>query len=87
MDTFTYTTPPLAKKGPAWLNFRSAEVLEDSGLRYCIVGNPVARLLGSQVLVGDLFLAISDEQLEDARSTILKNRFTAIEQKKPLLRR
>ena len=76
------TQPPFSRKRDLHgSTFDLQMALEDSGLIYRIVGDPVARLLGSQVLVGGLSLAISDEQLEDARSILLKNSFTAIEQK------
>lgn len=47
-----------------WPKLRPSEILEDAGLRHCVVGETVAKVLGSDPVVFDLFLAVADEQLE-----------------------
>ncbi|KAJ2930358.1 hypothetical protein H1R20_g6688, partial [Candolleomyces eurysporus] len=55
-----------------------AEALEDAGIRHCVVGDVVAWLLGSDVVLFDTFVLIADEQLDDAHNVILSNGFREV---------
>ncbi|KAK2795564.1 hypothetical protein FQN51_000418 [Onygenales sp. PD_10] len=56
-----------------WCYLRTAEILEESGLRYCIVGDAIAKILGYPLIISDLLLAVADEQLDAARSILITN--------------
>ncbi|KAK2795336.1 hypothetical protein FQN50_009762 [Emmonsiellopsis sp. PD_5] len=56
-----------------WRYLRTAEILEQSGLRYCIVGDVVAKILGYPLAISDLLLAVADEELDTARSILMTN--------------
>lgn len=61
-----------------WPKLRTSEILEDTGLRHCVVGETVAKVLGSDPYVIDLFLAVADERLEEAYSILLQHKFIDI---------
>ncbi|PUU80881.1 hypothetical protein B9Z19DRAFT_1078339 [Tuber borchii] len=50
--------------------FVPAGILERAGIKHCIVGNAVVRLYGSDLVIADLDLAISDEQVGLALSVL-----------------
>ncbi|RXW23129.1 hypothetical protein EST38_g2724 [Candolleomyces aberdarensis] len=55
-----------------------AEAFEGVGIRHCVVGDLVAWLLGSDVVLFDTFVLIADEQLDAARNVILSNGFREV---------
>ncbi|RHZ62151.1 uncharacterized protein CDV56_107593 [Aspergillus thermomutatus] len=61
-----------------WPEFRASEILEISGLRHSIVGDAIIRILGYPLVISDLYLAIADEQLQDAYSILLDNGFNDV---------
>lgn len=69
MAEYVYKFP--LKEQSFWPALWAAELLESAGLQHCIVGDTVARLLGSPTCVCCLFIAVSDEQLEDGRRILL----------------
>lgn len=52
--------------------------MEDAGLRHCVVGETIAKVLGSDPYVIDLFLVVADEQLEETYSILLEHEFIDI---------
>jgi len=43
--------------------FKAAEILEQHSYRACIVGDTATVVYSSDFIIGDLFVAITDEQL------------------------
>lgn len=52
-------------------NWRLEEILDAASVRHCLVGDLVARALGFPLIPSSAHLAIADEQLENARSTLV----------------
>jgi hypothetical protein len=61
-----------------WPKLRASEILEVSGLRHCVVGEALAKVLDIPFVVFDLYLAVADEQLDDAYSILLEHKFIDI---------
>ncbi|KAI9759762.1 MAG: hypothetical protein M1840_003090 [Geoglossum simile] len=55
--------------------FKAAEILEQHGHRACIVGDVASVVYGSDLVIGDIFMAIADEQLQPAFQMLLGRGF------------
>jgi hypothetical protein len=55
--------------------FKAAEILEQHGYRACIVGDAASVVYGSDLVIGDIFMAIADEQLQPAFQMLLGRGF------------
>ena len=60
--------------------FRAAEILEENGYRSCIVGDAAALVYGSDLMISDIHIAVTDEQIQDARTTLLSHGFLELPQ-------
>lgn len=78
MDTFRM--PYDWRKSSFWPEIRAAEILEDGGIRSCIVGDLVTGYYGGDIFPSDVHIAIADEQLEEARCMLLKKAFIEVPQ-------
>lgn len=68
------------RKSIFWPEICAAEVLEDGGIRSCIVGDFAASYYGGDIYPSDVHIAIADEQLEAARCMLLKKAFIEVPQ-------
>ena len=59
--------------------FVPAGILERAGIKHCIVGNAAVILFGSDLVIADLDLAISDEQFDLALSVLHDEGFRDID--------
>ena len=59
--------------------FVPAGILERAGIKHCIVGNAAVILFGSDLVIADLDLAISDEQFDLALSALHDEGFRDID--------
>ncbi|KAJ8103663.1 hypothetical protein POJ06DRAFT_264490 [Lipomyces tetrasporus] len=59
-------------ESPEWGLYHLSEHLEDHSIRHCIAGDAIISILGYPLVVCDLYLAVADEQLEDALTVILQ---------------
>ncbi|KLJ06648.1 hypothetical protein EMPG_17860 [Blastomyces silverae] len=72
MDGYT-----LSLSKPDW---RPEEILEDAGVRHCIVGDLIVVALGYPLIPFDFQFAIADEQLETARSALASRGYQEVPQ-------
>ena len=75
-----YRAPFRLQDTMLWPELHAAEILEESGLKYCIVGDVVVKILGFPLVISDLYLAVQDEQLKAARSFLIMHNFNEVPQ-------
>ncbi|KAI2707428.1 hypothetical protein CBS147332_7082 [Penicillium roqueforti] len=61
----------------SWPLYHVSESLEEHGIRHCITGDAIIGILGYPLVICEFYLAVADEQLEDARSVVLQQGFQA----------
>ncbi|KAK9489151.1 hypothetical protein V1508DRAFT_401124 [Lipomyces doorenjongii] len=66
------------QESPEWGLYRLSECLEEHNIRHCIAGDAIISILRYPLVICDLYLAIADEQLEDALTVILQQGFQEI---------
>jgi len=54
----------------------AAEVLERQGYRSCIVGDLASVVYGSDVVIGDIHIAVADDAVQSARETLLEHGYS-----------
>lgn len=78
-----YETRFPISKSPMRNMLRASEILEEAGLRHCIVGDAIPQILGSDVVICDLFIATADDERETARDILLgTGGFEVVEQRR-----
>ncbi|RXW13981.1 hypothetical protein EST38_g11870 [Candolleomyces aberdarensis] len=73
-----YPRYAIVQNRSVFLKLCFAEALEDAGIRHCVVGDVVAWLLGSDVVLFDTFVLVADEQLDAARNVMLSKGFREV---------
>ncbi|PGG96414.1 hypothetical protein AJ79_09609 [Helicocarpus griseus UAMH5409] len=73
MADFTASRP--LQNSSLWALFQVSECLENHRIKHCIVGDAIIALLGYPLVVSDLYLAVADEQLEDAHTVVRQQNF------------
>lgn len=63
------------RESPDWDVYRLSECLEDHRIRHCIAGDAIIATLGYPLVICNLYLAVADEQLEDALAVFLQEGF------------
>lgn len=63
------------QESDSWPLYHISESLEEHRIRHCITGDAIIEILGYPLVICGFYLAVADEQLEDARSVVLQQRF------------